>query len=111
MWPIKDSADPLEGWPIEEVIQKAPLAKHDIYGSLFMYIQDILLAFCRQIGRHKVFFELFHVDALELPDMVKQRSTATMFFDRIEVRLIILRFLEENTLTPPWLLIMCRFQT
>jgi hypothetical protein len=87
VWPMKDSADPLEGWPIEDVMQKAPLAKHDIYGSLFMYIQDVLLDFCCQIERHKVFFQLFHVDALELPDMVNQRGTATMFFDRIEVRL------------------------
>ncbi|KAI4222628.1 MAG: hypothetical protein L6R40_008569 [Gallowayella cf. fulva] len=32
-WPMMDSADPLEGWPMDEIIQKAPLAKNDLYGN------------------------------------------------------------------------------
>ena len=84
---MRNSADPLDSWPIKDVIQKAPLAKNDIYGSLFMYIQDVLLASWHQIKRHKIFFHLFHVSAIELPDMIKKSGTETMVFDRIEVRL------------------------
>src|SRR5271169_1273702 len=57
-WPMMDSADPIEGWSAKEVIQKAPLAKNDTYGSLFMYIQDILLEFCYKIASLKIRFQL-----------------------------------------------------
>ncbi|KAH0565170.1 hypothetical protein GP486_001434 [Trichoglossum hirsutum] len=84
-WPMMDSADPSEGWPVKEVIRKAPLAKNDIYGSLFMYIQGILLKFCHQIERLKICFQLFQVDALELPSIIKQSGMGKYYFDRIEV--------------------------
>ena len=81
-----DSADPLEGWPIDEIIQKAPLAKNDIYGSLFFYLQDVLWQFCQHIGRLKVSIQLFQVDARKLPSIVKQHEMGQRSFDRIEVR-------------------------
>ncbi|KAI9875688.1 MAG: hypothetical protein M1830_008116 [Pleopsidium flavum] len=84
-WPLKDSADPLEGWPIDEVIQKAPPAKNDIYGSLFFYLQDVLSQFCRQIGRLRLSIQLFQVDALELPDILNQSVMGQGSFDRIEL--------------------------
>ena len=81
-----DSADPLEGWPIDEIIQKAPPAKNDIYGSLFFYLQDLLWRFCHHIGRLKVSIQLFQVDARKLPSIVEQYEMGQRSFDRIEVR-------------------------
>ena len=80
-----DSADPLEGWPIEEIIQKAPAAKNDIYGSLFFYLQDVLGLFCHRIGRLKVSIQLFQVDARQLPSIVGREGMNQCSFDRIEV--------------------------
>ncbi|KAI9651810.1 MAG: hypothetical protein M1829_002440 [Trizodia sp. TS-e1964] len=85
MWPMFDSADPLDGWPLIEVFQKAPFAKNDIYGSLFRYLQDVFFTFCSQIKTHQICFQLFHVNAQNLPDLIKQDSVATNIFDRIEV--------------------------
>ena len=85
-WPMLDSADPLQGWPIDEIIQKAPLAKNDLYGSLFSYLQDVLWQFCRQIGRLRVSIQLFQVDALKLPSIVEQYELGQCSFDRIEIR-------------------------
>ncbi|KAL9129400.1 MAG: hypothetical protein Q9217_002131 [Psora testacea] len=84
-WPMMDSADPLEGWPIDEIIQKAPLAKNDLYGSLFFYLQDLLWQFCHQIGRLKISIQLSQVDALKLPSIVEQYERDHCLFDRIEL--------------------------
>ena len=82
-----DCADPLQGWPIDEVIQKAPLAKNDMYGSLFFYLQDILRRFCHQISRLKLSVQIYQVDALNLPTrIVEQYKMGQNSFDRIEVR-------------------------
>lgn len=80
-----DSADPLQGWPMDEIILNAPLAKDDLYGSLFFYLQDVLWRFCDQISKLKVGFQLFQVDALRLPSLVKQYGIGQRSFDRIEV--------------------------
>ena len=82
---MKDSADPIQGWQIEEVIEKVTLAKNDIYGSLFIYLQDILLQFCRCIHSHKVHFRLFQVDAVLLPKMLELPEVGQCSFDKIEV--------------------------
>ena len=87
---MMDSADPLEGWPIDEVFQKAPLAKNDLYGSLFFYLQDVLWQFCHRIGGPKVSIQMSQVDALELPSIIKQYKKGRFLFDRIEVRFLTL---------------------
>ncbi|KAJ5047251.1 uncharacterized protein L3040_003090 [Drepanopeziza brunnea f. sp. 'multigermtubi'] len=84
-WPMMDSADPLGGWNIKDVMRLAPLAKNDIYGSLFNYLQDLLLQFCNQVSRLPVHFQLFQVDALDLPGILRQRGMDCPYFDRIEV--------------------------
>ncbi|KAH9206685.1 hypothetical protein DL95DRAFT_486583 [Leptodontidium sp. 2 PMI_412] len=84
-WPMMDSADPLEGWTIKDVVRLAPLAKNYIYGSLFNYLREILLQFCNQVSRLKVHFHLFQVDALDLPGIMRQRGMGRSYFDRIEV--------------------------
>ena len=81
-----DSADPLEGWPIDQVFHKAPLAKNDVYGSLYFYLQDVLWRFCHQISRLKLSIQLSQVDALRLPSIIEQYKMGQSSFDRIEVR-------------------------
>ncbi|KAL2219085.1 hypothetical protein M432DRAFT_653989 [Thermoascus aurantiacus ATCC 26904] len=83
-WPMKDSADPLEGWPLDEVISKATLAKKDIYGSLFFYLQDLLSRYCRRLGAMSI-IHLFHLDAVNLPSSLKNDGVSPCSFDRIEV--------------------------
>ena len=81
---MMDSADPVEGWPVKDWVNKAP-AKKDVYGRLFLYIQDVLLRFCRRIEELEVRFQLFQVDALELPTILKDCGIGKHSFDRIEV--------------------------
>ncbi|OCL12153.1 hypothetical protein AOQ84DRAFT_420874 [Glonium stellatum] len=85
VWLMKDNSDPLSGWNIDEVNQCAPLAKKDIYGSLFFYLRDLLLKFCGRIQSAKVHLQLFQVDAVELPNILKESVKGNISFDRIEV--------------------------
>lgn len=80
-----DSADPLQGWPADEIIRNAPLAKNDLYGGLFIYLQDVLWRFCDRVSKLKVDFQLFQVDALRLPSLLKLYGIGRHSFDRIEV--------------------------
>ena len=68
---MKDSADPMQSWPIEKVIQKASLAKNDIYDSLFYYFHNLLWQFCHQIDNFKINIQFFQVDALKLSNIFK----------------------------------------
>ncbi|KIW63760.1 hypothetical protein PV04_08738 [Phialophora macrospora] len=79
-WPMKDDSDPLRGWCVADVLQHSPSAKRDLYGSLFFCVRNLLLEFCRRIRRFAVEIQMFQVDALELPNLLRDRS-----FDRIEV--------------------------
>jgi hypothetical protein len=79
---MKDDSDPLNGWLNSEVMQYAPPAKKDVYGSLFFYIQDLLLKFCRRVQGFAIHIELYQVNAVKLPSLLEGRSSS---FDRIEV--------------------------
>ena len=83
---MMDSADPLAGWPLEQVMKKAALAKNDVYGSLFRYLRDILLQFCHGINSRSTHFRLFQVNAAALPGVLETSATGQRLFDRIEVR-------------------------
>jgi hypothetical protein len=83
---MMDSADPIDGWSAKDVAKKGLLAKNDIYGSLYVHVRDILFAFCYKLKTVKTSFQLFNVDALELPALMKQRGVGEAYFDRIEVR-------------------------
>ena len=82
---MMDSADPFQGWPVNSVFQKLPLAKNDLYGGLLFYVQDILLQFCKRIRNLNVNFKLFQLDARVLPDVLNQSGMGKDYFDRIEV--------------------------
>jgi len=80
-----DSADPLNGWPLGDVIKKATTASHDIYGSLYRYLNDTISLFCEEAHKIDVNFTLFQVDAVELPSRLGNSGKPKGDFDRIEV--------------------------
>jgi hypothetical protein len=82
VWPMRDNADPLDGWSAEDV-EMTPYgpAKADIYGKLFVHLRSVLRAFLNRITNLKVSFRLLQVDARLLPNHLEDGT-----FDRIEVR-------------------------
>lgn len=85
-WPMMDSADPLAGWAAKDVREKALLAKNDIYGHLHTFLTGILLKFCHHVEKYSVNFQLFHLDALDLPGTIAECGMGRYYFDRIEVQ-------------------------
>jgi len=82
---MMDSANALEGWPIEEVIHRAP-AKNDLYGGMYHLVKDCLRQFCDGLALRPTEFTLLHVDAAKLPEtlaVVNKEQPGS--FDRIEV--------------------------
>ncbi|KAF2141159.1 uncharacterized protein K452DRAFT_272970 [Aplosporella prunicola CBS 121167] len=84
-WPMMDSADPIAGWAIAEVIQAAHPAKHDLYGGLFLYLRLLLSKFCKKIRNHAINFDLRHIDAKIFPGHWAETQDDIQLFDRIEV--------------------------
>lgn len=82
-WPLKDSADPCEGWAAKDIKDffVGDLV-NDVYGKLYFYIKDMLTSFCRRIETLKVSFNLFQTDATSLVDHFSPGT-----FARIEVDL------------------------
>lgn len=78
---MKDNADPLDGWSLEDVadVSSGP-ATADIYGKLFYYIRQLLRSFLDRLSSLDVSFKLFQVDASFLPDHFELDA-----FSRIEV--------------------------
>jgi hypothetical protein len=106
---MKDDADPLDGWSYDEYITHVTVAKNDVYGAFFFYLQDMLLAFCERIRSWKIAFQLLAVDAMALPSYLKSEDSK---FDRIEVRLSTRYLLQRefstlcdsnSTLRPTWI--------
>ncbi|KAK3725201.1 hypothetical protein LTR37_000712 [Vermiconidia calcicola] len=80
-WPIKDDADPLDGWPLEEISNSGcGLATNDVYGKLYFFIRHLLILFNRRIKRSECHIHLFCMNAGYLP-----RELTDLKFDRIEV--------------------------
>lgn len=81
VWPMKDNADPLSGWPSEDVAAASSgAATADVYGKLFFYIRRLLHSFLDRLSGLDVSFELFQVDVTTLPDLLEENA-----FSRIEV--------------------------
>lgn len=81
-WPMTDSADPLDGWDLGAIIQNSKgSAANDIYGKLFNYLGELLSSFVKQLSSREVAFELFNMDAQNLPRHFGGRK-----FARIEVK-------------------------
>ena len=109
-WQLKDSSDPLEGWPIYDVLKfgaQCGVPKNDVYGSLYWYILSSLQRFCQQVSCMDIHFHMLQYNALDLPSYFETLPIQYRFFDRIEVSNIVDRsYLGlERTLTTlgPWL--------
>ncbi|KAF3387278.1 hypothetical protein F1880_000152 [Penicillium rolfsii] len=80
-WPMMDNADPLHGWPLEEVLNtNSGAATADTYGKLFYYLRGLLRSFLDRVSNLKVSFKLLHLDAAVLSDDLDDNS-----FSRIDV--------------------------
>jgi hypothetical protein len=78
---MKDNADPLHGWPTKDIGEcSSGLATADIYGKLFYHIRAVLRAFVFRMSDLSVSFQLFQLDASDLPNHLEHGS-----FSRIEV--------------------------
>jgi hypothetical protein len=76
------NADPLSGWLQTDYMPHAPIAKADMYGSLFFYLRDLFPKFCRRLQNTDIEFQMYCMDATELPGYLLPDGRA---FDRIEV--------------------------
>lgn len=80
-WQLSDSSDPLNGWPLSDVSHtNMGLTTSDQYGKLYHHIMETIESCHARFRDVKVTFEVFHVDALDLPKLLGDRS-----FSRIEV--------------------------
>lgn len=81
IWPMKDSADPLEGWPSKEVADTSSgPAIADLYGKLFYYVHDLLWKSLDRLSSLTVSFKMFQMDISLLPDHIEEET-----FNRIGV--------------------------
>ena len=84
----KDSADPSAGWRLETVLgssAKYGATDEDLYGLLYFYVREKLLAFCDKTGNTNVPFHLYCTDADMLPSIIDKN----LKFDRVEVANIV----------------------
>lgn len=78
---MKDSADPLDGWNLSEVLDfDIGPTTNDVYGKLFCYLRSLFSSFHQRVASHSVRFLLLNVDATDLPDQLGETR-----FARIEV--------------------------
>lgn len=77
---MDDKADPLDGWPIEDIEQTASPAVNDLYGKLATYLRRTISKMLERLTAVKVHFQVYNMDARDLPGHLKEHSYA-----RIEV--------------------------
>lgn len=82
-WPIRDSADPLDGWHHVDLYQTpyGP-ASNDMYGKLYSHVRSILLDFHKRLSSTTTEFRLLSVDAQALDKYLDDET-----FARVEVSL------------------------
>lgn len=81
IWPMNDSADPLNGWFSKEVADTSSgPASADIYGKLFYYIHGLLRSFLDRLSSLNISFKIFQLDVTLLPDHIEDNTLT-----RIEV--------------------------
>lgn len=81
---MPDSADPLHGWKLDEVLQEPHLAKADLYGLLYLHVRKYLGKFCERVCNLKLNVSFFCMDALDLPNRIEELDEERLY-DRIEV--------------------------
>ncbi|KAI1270313.1 hypothetical protein F5Y18DRAFT_367881 [Xylariaceae sp. FL1019] len=85
-WSMCDQADPLSGWPPEEVRRVASAASNDEYGKLFLYLRHELTNCLRRLSALPVGFELYNMDARKLPQQLKKHDYARIELSNITDR-------------------------
>lgn len=82
---MKDSADPLDGWNLSEVlkVQCGP-ASNDSYGKLFYFLTSLFSRFYHRLSVLEASFELLNLDAKNLRDHLPDGT-----FSRIEVHTVL----------------------
>ncbi|MCJ1477201.1 hypothetical protein MMC13_005872 [Lambiella insularis] len=85
LWPMTDSADPLEGWPLTEIIKAAGFPSNDLYGGLYFHLKDVFTRFCKNLSKRSITFVLTHADAVVLSGALIKSVGGPCLFDRIEV--------------------------
>lgn len=81
---MPDSADPLDGWKLSEVLEESHHAKDNLYGLLYLYVRQHLLKFCERLHNLTLDVSLFCMDALNLPSRLEELHDEKRY-DRIEV--------------------------
>lgn len=77
-----NGTEPLSGWDFAEVLStKSGTAINDLYGRLFVHVRSALLSFKHRLSSAGANFELYNLNATELP-----QTLAPTTFARIEVR-------------------------
>lgn len=80
-WPLPYTANPLHGWDMYELSAKSSSsATSDRYGILQAHVQTLLQLFHSRLRTHSCSFQLFNLNATELPKYFEAGS-----FSRIEV--------------------------
>ncbi|OBT66458.1 hypothetical protein VE03_03695 [Pseudogymnoascus sp. 23342-1-I1] len=79
-WLMSDKADPSAGWPTFDVKQTSSPAAEDWYGKLFVFLHKVLKNFLGHLKETRVSFDIYNVDAKDLPLNLKQG-----IYSRIEV--------------------------
>lgn len=82
---MKDSADPLEGWPPPEVFSVRTRARGDVNGKLYHHVRSALSAFHSRLRALEIKFQLYQGDVGQFVPLLMDASTR---YDRIEVRTI-----------------------
>ncbi|CAJ2509989.1 Uu.00g058890.m01.CDS01 [Anthostomella pinea] len=75
-WSLCDQADPLSGWPPEEVRQVASPASNNEYGKLFLYLRHELINYLYRFSALHVDFELHNMDTRKLPPHLEKHKYA-----------------------------------
>lgn len=83
---MMDSADPLDGWQLAEILQGSYGAKDDLYGQFYMLVKNHLMRFCEKLSALEMDINLFQVDAEHLSSHIHEVRGSKTFYDRIEVR-------------------------
>jgi hypothetical protein len=81
---MPDSADPVVGWKLSEVLDEPHHAKGDLYGLLYFHVRRFLLKFCERLRNLKMNVSFFCMDAFYLPSRLEELHGERRY-DRIEV--------------------------
>ncbi|KAI0894949.1 hypothetical protein F4806DRAFT_471214 [Annulohypoxylon nitens] len=80
-WPMKDDADPADGYRLEKIKGfSCDAPANDLYGRLHFFLRDLITRFHSHMRNLDIRFHLLNVNAEELSQYVGQ-----VLFDRIEV--------------------------